>query len=159
MHRTLPLSVRCGAVRQTALTGRRNSIPVASGEVRPVLTRRHLKHRTLKPASGAHRPVRCQNANLSAHESGGHRTRPVQHKERPVTPRRADITRAQGFLAAGSFPLRSLAAPASSPCPSAAAAVDSRPSAAPLESSLAPDPLRESPPFPLLASALLSSKS
>ena len=51
MHRTL--SVRCGAVRQTALTGRRNSIPVASGEVRPVLTRRHLKHRTLKPASGA----------------------------------------------------------------------------------------------------------
>jgi len=96
MHRTLPLSVRCGEVRQTALNGRRNSIPVASGAVRPVLTRRHLKHRTLKPASGAHRPVQNQFANLSAHESGGHRTRPVQHKERPVTPRRALITRAQG---------------------------------------------------------------
>jgi hypothetical protein len=146
-------------VCQIARTGRRNSVPAASGVVRPVLTWCDLKHRTLKPASGAHRPVQNQNANLSAHESGGHRTRPVQHKERPVTPRRADITRAQGFLAAGSFPLRSLAAPASSPCPSAAAAVDSRPSAAPLESTLAPDLLRESTPFPLLASAFLSSKS
>jgi hypothetical protein len=116
MHRTLPLSVRCGAVRQTALTGRRNSIPVASGEVRPVLTRRHLKHRTLKPASGAHRPVRCQNANLSAHESGGHRTRPAPHKERPTNPRRAHKARAQRVSRAVFF-LLSRFSP-SRPCPS-----------------------------------------
>jgi len=90
--------VRC--VCQTARTGRWNSIPVASGAVRPVLTRHHPKHQTLKPASGAHRPVQCQNANLSAHGSGGHRTRPVQHKERPVTPRRADKAHAQGLSAA-----------------------------------------------------------
>ena len=82
---------------QIACTGRRNSVPAASGVMRPVLTRRYSKHRTLKPASGAHRPVQSQNANLSAHESGGHRTRPVQHKERPVTPQQADKARAQGF--------------------------------------------------------------
>ena len=81
---------------QTALTGRRNSVSVASGEERPVLTWRDLKHRTLKPASGAHRPVRCQNISFSAHESGGHRTRSVPHKKRPVTPRWAHKARAQG---------------------------------------------------------------
>ena len=79
---------------QTALTGRRNSVPAASGEERPVLPWHDLKHRTLKPASGAHRPVQCRFATFSAHESGGRRTRPVPHKERPVTPRRADIARA-----------------------------------------------------------------
>ena len=47
---------------ETALTGRRNSVPAASGEVRPVLTRRNPKHRPLKPASGAHRPVQCRAA-------------------------------------------------------------------------------------------------
>ena len=82
---------------QTALTGRRHSVPAASGEERPVLTWRALKHRTLKPASGAHRPVRCRFAYLSAHESGGHRTRPVPHKERPVTPRAAHKSRAWTF--------------------------------------------------------------
>ena len=140
MHRTLPLSVRCGEVRQTALTGRRNSIPVASGVVRPVLTWRHPKHRTLKPASGAHRPVRNQNANLSAHESGGHRTRPVQHKERPVTPRRAVKARTQGSRAAVLSFLRRLQP--SRPCPSA---LESPPPPfvrripVPLESSRRPD--------------------
>ena len=88
---------------QTALTGRRNSVPTASGEVRPVLTWHDLKHRTLKPASGGRRPVRCNFAYLSAHESGGHRTRPVPHKERPVTPRTAHITRAQGISRAVVF--------------------------------------------------------
>ena len=83
---------------QTALTGRRNSVPAASGEERPVLTWRDLKHRTLKPASGGHRPVQCRFATFSTHESGGHRTRPVPHKERPVTPRRAHKARAQGHL-------------------------------------------------------------
>ena len=81
---------------QTALAGRRNSVPAASSEERLVLTCRDLKHRTLKPASGAHHPVRCSFASFSAHESGGHRTRPVPHKERPVTPRRAHKARAQG---------------------------------------------------------------
>jgi len=84
-------------VCQTALTGRRNSVPAASGVVRPVLTWRDLKHRTLKPASSAHRPVQCRFAIFSAHESGGHRTRPVPHKERPVTPWRAHKARAQGL--------------------------------------------------------------
>ena len=112
---------------QTALTGRWNSVPSASGVVRPVLTLRDLKHRTLKPASGAHRPVQCQFANLSAHESGGHRTRPVPHKERPVTPRRAHKARAQGVRAADLSFLRRHRP--SRPCPNSvetAAAVDPR---------------------------------
>ena len=93
---------------QTALTGRRNSIPAASGAVRPVLTWRDLKHRTLKPASGAHHPVQCRFAIFSAHESGGHRTRPVPNKERPVHPRRALKACAQGlrmvvFLSSADF--------------------------------------------------------
>ena len=71
--------------------------------VEKVLAWHDLKHRTLKPASGAHRPVQCRIADLSAHESGGHRTRPVPHKERPVTPRRAHKARAQGLRAAVSF--------------------------------------------------------
>ena len=87
---------------QTTRSRRRNSAPAASGEVRPVLTWRNLKHRTLKPASGAHRPVQCRIAYLSAHESGGHRTCPVPHKERLVTPRRALLTRARG-LTSGQF--------------------------------------------------------
>ena len=90
---------------QIALTGHRNSVPVASGEVRPVLTRRALGHRTLRPASGGHHPVVRKFENLSAHESSGHRTRPVPHKERPVTPFWADITRAQALLAGRSFSL------------------------------------------------------
>jgi len=114
-------------VCQTALTGRRNSVPVASGAVRPVLSRRDLKHRTLKPASGAHRPVRCSFANLSAYESSGHRTRPVPHKERPVTPRRAHKARAQGLRAAVLSFLRRHHP--SRPCPSSvetATAIDPR---------------------------------
>ena len=113
MHQTLPLSVRCGECATLHAPD--------AGTVflqRPVLTRRNSKHRTLKPASGAHRPVQNQNANLSAHESGGHRTRPVPHKVRPVTPRRAHKARAQGLRAAGFslFFLRSRrAVPA--PCP------------------------------------------
>ena len=95
MHRTLPLSVRCGECA-------RLHAPDA-GTVflqRPVwCVRCDLKHRTLRPASGAHRPVQCRFSDLSAHESGGHRTRPVPHKERPVTPRWADIARAQGLSA------------------------------------------------------------
>jgi len=117
-------------VCQNTLTGRRNSVPAVSGAVRPVLTWRDLKHRTLKPASSAHRPVRCRIANLSAHESGGHRTRPVLHKERPVTPRRAHIDRALGLYAAGFFSsssnLRSCPSPSSPPpCPRAASFIRS----------------------------------
>jgi len=84
-------------VCRIALTGHRNSVPAASGEVCPVLTRRAQGHRTLRPASDGHRPVVRRFENLSAYESGGHRTRPVPHKERPVTPRRAHITRAREF--------------------------------------------------------------
>ena len=101
---------------QIARTGRRNSVPAASGEVRPVLTLCDLKHRTLKPASGAHRPVQRQFTDLSAHESGGHRTRPVPHKERPVTPWRAHKARAQGLRAADLSFLRRHHP--SRPCPS-----------------------------------------
>ena len=87
---------------QTALTGCRNSVLAASGEVRPVLTRCALGHRTLRPASGGHRSVVRSFEYLSAHESGGHRTRPVPHNVRPVIPIQAHITRAQG-LASGQF--------------------------------------------------------
>jgi hypothetical protein len=57
-------------VCQTALTGRRNSVPTAYDEVRPVLTKRALGHRTLSPASDGHCPVVRSFAYLSAHESG-----------------------------------------------------------------------------------------
>ena len=137
-------------MRQTALTGRRNSIPVAFGVVRPVPTWRDLKHRTLKPASGAHRPVQCHFADLSAHESGGHRTRPVPHYERPVTPRRALKARAQGIRAAVFLllrPSRALLLRALAPPPPS---VHRFP--APFEALSAPD-------LPPIFSSLFSSRS
>jgi len=74
MHRTLPLCIRYGEC------ARLHSPDAGTVSLqRPVLTWRDLKHRTLKPASGAHRPVQCSFSTLSAHESGGHRTRPVPH--------------------------------------------------------------------------------
>ena len=100
MHRTLPLSVRCGECTRLHAPD-----AVTVFLQRPVCCVRcspwcDLKHQTLRPASGAHRPVQCRFSDLSAHESGGHRTRLVPHKERPVTPRRAHKARAQGHLAA-----------------------------------------------------------
>ena len=129
MHRTLPLCVRCGEC------ARLHSPDVGTVSLqRPVLTWRVLKHRTLKPASGARRPVQCRIANLSAHESGGHRTRPMLHKERPVTPRRAHIARAQG-LSAAVFSSSS-SRPSPNPLPPSKLIESAAPSAFPLATDL-----------------------
>ena len=130
---------------QTALTRRRNSIPTASGDVCPVLTMRALGHRTLKPASGGHRPVRCQFENLSAHESDGNRTRPVPLYVRPVTPQTAHITRPPGQI--GQFPLSPRIFRPPHPSPNSLNPPPPSDWQAPASSELfpAPDPSRASP--------------
>ena len=102
MHRTLLWCVRCGEP-----AGKHSPDAETVSLLRPVrcvrCSARHaLGHRTLRKASGGHRPVIGSSAELSVFKSGGHRTRPVPHKERPVTPRTAHITHASGVWL-GSF--------------------------------------------------------
>ena len=91
MHRTLLWCVRCGE------PARKHSPDAGTVSLlRPVrcvrCSARHaLGHRTLRPASGGHRPMIRSSAELSVFKSVGHRTRLVPHKERPVTPRTTHI--------------------------------------------------------------------
>ena len=92
MHRTLSRCVRCGES-----AGLHSPDAGTVSLQRPVMcvrcsARRALGHRTLRPASGDHRPVVCRFENFFVFAFSAHRTRPVPHKERPVTLRSADIT-------------------------------------------------------------------
>jgi len=103
MHRTLSRCVQC-----CESAGQHSPDAGTVSLQRPVRcdrcsARRALGHRTLRPVSGGHRLVVCRFENLSALKAGGHRTRPVPHKERPVTLNQAHITRTQGVLRVGSF--------------------------------------------------------
>ena len=115
MHRTLLQSIRCGeSARQHSPDAGTVSLQCLMRCVR-CSARHTLGHRMLRPASDGHRPVVCRFENLSAHESGGHRTRLVPHKERPVTPRQVHITPRSASVSAVLLSPSDFAQPAAHP--------------------------------------------
>ena len=103
MHRTLSRCVRCVEfARQhspdAGTVSLQQPVRCVRWSARPT-----RGHQTLSPASGGHRPVVRSFAELSALKTGGHRARPVPHKERPMTPNQAHLTRTRGVLRVVSF--------------------------------------------------------
>ena len=136
LHRTLSRCVRCSE------SARLHSPDAGTVSLqRPVLTRRALGHRTLRPAFGGHRRVTCRFENLSAHESGatlGASGDPAAGAYNP-----------HPGVSTGSFPFLFTRQPAPAPCPSSREAPSRRLRVLrrPCFFSLAPDPPPTSP-FP-----------